>query len=359
MRAWIVVAALLPAVADAQPRWWKGNTHTHTLNTDGDSSPVDVARFYREQGYHFLVLSDHDSLTSVEALNGLFGTSEGPAGADAIVRFNPFLLIPGEEVTASFSPKDPAVGARERDPGRKAVHLTALDVRRAIAPQRGVSVADTLQKNVDAVRAAGATPIVNHPNFLWSLTAPDIAGLRNVSLLELFNGHMQTNNLGGGGAPSVEEIWDAVLSAGTPIYGVASDDAHSFKTSPLPAVVAAPGRGWVMVRSERLTADAIVAALERGDFYASTGVELVDVAVSERALTLTLAARSRSRYRVLFIGHGGRVLKEVAVADADAPQAVSYEWQGDEGYVRAKVIESNGYLAWTQPVRVPRSNPGK
>ena len=30
-----------------------------------------------------------------------------------------------------------------------------------------------------------------------------------------------------------------------------------------------------------------------------------------------------------------------------------YEIRGDEGYVRARITESNGYVAWTQPVMVP------
>ena len=45
-----------------------------------------------------------------------------------------------------------------------------------------------------------------------------------------------------------------------------------------------------------------------------------------------------------FIGRNGVVLSE-----ANASPAV-YEFKGDELYVRAKVIESNGKLAWTQPV---------
>ena len=35
----------------------------------------------------------------------------------------------------------------------------------------------------------------------------------------------------------------------------------------------------------------------------------------------------------------------------------SYTFKGDEGYVRAKVIESNGAGAWTQPVPVGRAAP--
>src|SRR5215510_12308656 len=77
--------------AGAQPssatlRWYKGNTHTHTLNSDGDSTPDDVVRWYREHGYRFLVLSDHNFLTSVKGLNALHGADEK------------FLVIKGEEV---------------------------------------------------------------------------------------------------------------------------------------------------------------------------------------------------------------------------------------------------------------------
>ena len=53
--------------------WYKGNTHTHTLNSDGDSTPDDVVRWYREHGYRFLVLTDHNYLTSVDGLNALHG----------------------------------------------------------------------------------------------------------------------------------------------------------------------------------------------------------------------------------------------------------------------------------------------
>src|SRR3990172_5777255 len=69
-------------------RWYKGNTHSHTTESDGDSPPEQVARWYREHGYQFLVLSDHNVFTDPRALAHLVDST--------------FLLIPGEEVTASF-----------------------------------------------------------------------------------------------------------------------------------------------------------------------------------------------------------------------------------------------------------------
>jgi hypothetical protein len=362
----VAAEALQGPEAIAPPRWYKGNTHTHTVNTDGDSSPVDVVRFYRDQGYNFLVLSDHDSITPTEGLNAIFATAEASASDRTGLPFRPFLLIPGEEVTDAFIPEGPGLDPRFRDLGRKEIHLIALNPKSVVTRQRGGSVAETLQRDVDAIRRAGGVPIINHPNFVWSLGAADLAPLQKAPLLEIWNGHMQTNNLGGGGAPSAEDIWDQVLTAGTWMYGVAADDAHFFKTPPLPNAPSSPGRSYVMVRSTRFTADALVAAMERGDFYASTGVELAEYDVTATSVTLRVVASAMSRYLVRFIGKGGRVLKEAAVVPALAEGAtslggarraepVSYTWTGDEGYVRVKIIDSNGLMAWTQPVPVPRS----
>src|SRR5688572_9890539 len=68
-------------------RWFKGNLHTHTLNSDGDSTPDEVVRWYREHGYDFLVLTDHNFVTGVEGLN----LTQGAPGK--------FLVVKGEEVT--------------------------------------------------------------------------------------------------------------------------------------------------------------------------------------------------------------------------------------------------------------------
>lgn len=83
--------------------------------------------------------------------------------------------------------------------------------------------------------------------------------------------------------------------------------------------------------------------MERGDFYASTGVELSDYQVSPTAMTVAVKKDSFAKYRIQFIGQGGRVLHEAL----DSP--ATYEFRGDEGYVRARVLESNGRIAWTQP----------
>jgi hypothetical protein len=322
-----LAGCLIAATAGAQPqappadaaRWFKGNTHTHTLNSDGDSTPDEVVRWYREHGYQFLVLTDHNFLTAVDALNALHGADQR------------FLVIKGEEVTDVFR------GAP--------LHVNGLDVERRIDPQGGTSVVDVLQRNVNAVRQQNGVPHINHPNFRWAITREELQQVRDNRLFEIFNGHPQVNSVGGGGVPGLEEVWDAILSGGTLLYGIAVDDAHTFKQPGNPDV-AGPGRGWVVVRAARLEPRAILAALERGDFYASTGVELADYRVSATEMAVAVKPTPFSKYRIQFIGRNGRVLRESIEATA------SYEIRGDEGYVRARVLESNGRVAWCQPVMV-------
>ena len=312
-----------PAAQDmrtaAPPKWFRGNTHTHSLNSDGDSTPEDIARWYREHGYNFVVFTDHEFITPVEGLNAVIG-AEGK-----------FMVINGQEVTGRF--------------GNVPVHANGLGLMKVVRPRTGTSPLDVLQQDVAAIREAGALPQINHPNFGWALTGADLSKVEGPALLEIWNGHPMVNNLGGGGVASAEAMWDEALTAGRRLFAVADDDAHHFKRLDDPAA-AAPNRGWVMVRSQELTQASIIDAMRRGDFYASSGVTLSDVQSTATALRVTIATTTYSKYRVQFVGAGGRVLAEVTESPAE------YTFKGGDQYVRARVIESNGKMAWTQPVFV-------
>jgi hypothetical protein len=305
-------------------RWFKGNTHTHTLNSDGDSTPDEVVRWYREHGYNFLVLTDHNYLTAVDGLNAVHGAADK------------FIVVRGEEVTSTAS--------------SKAVHVNGLNVDALVKQSTSPSVVVATQENVDGIRRANGIPHINHPNFTWAMTPDDLMQVQRTRLFEIFNGHPQVNNEGGGGVPGLEEIWDRLLSSGRLMYGVAVDDAHHFKR-PGDPLASGPGRGWIYVRAEQLESRALVEAMERGDFYASTGVELASYEPTTTGITLTVKATTYSKYRVQFIGRTGKVLLE------QTTPAASYTFKGDEGYVRARVLESNGYAAWMQPVPVGPGGP--
>ena len=146
---------------------------------------------------------------------------------------------------------------------------------------------DVLQRNVDAVLAQRAEngqpmfPHINHPNFGWAITSEELMQIRCEQFFEVYNGHPAVHNEGDAGHPGTERMWDiaitwrlAFLGLGA-MYGLATDDGHNYHTNGVH--LSNPGRGWVRVRSRRLDAEDLVAALEAGDFYSSSGVELRDV----------------------------------------------------------------------------------
>src|SRR5918999_597850 len=60
------VLAFSSRAAEPEARWWKGNLHTHSLWSDGDDYPETIADWYKQRGYHFLALSDHNVLSDQE-----------------------------------------------------------------------------------------------------------------------------------------------------------------------------------------------------------------------------------------------------------------------------------------------------
>jgi hypothetical protein len=291
--------------------WFRGNLHTHTTNSDGDSPPDVVVSWYRDAGYDFLVITDHDFVTLPSDHTSVAGR---------------MLLVAGEEVSAG------------------SIHVNGLGITGVVEPRLAESglARDTLQANVDAVRAAGGVPTVNHPNFRWQLQPSDLLSLRGCGLFEVHNAGPETNNAGKPGHPSHEELWDLVLSSGRRFFGVAVDDAHHFRSWGRP--YSNPGRAWVVVDAASLDEAAILESIDSGAFYASTGVALHAIAASRDELALDIEPHWDLAYRTTFVGMDGRVLDVVDGVEprfrlSDAPA----------GYVRARVDDSDGLSAWVQP----------
>ena len=398
------------ASADPEAQWWKGNLHTHSLWSDGDDFPEMIAAWYRDQGYQFLALSDHNTL--LEGQRWMPATSKR-AGGDVLkkyvrrfgtnwvetrmrqgtneVRLKPlgefrslleepgrFLLIPSEEITGGYLSFP--------------VHINVTHVRDRISPPGGTNVSDVVQRTVDAVMAQRAStgqpmfPHVNHPNFGWGITAEDLVPVVGERFFEVYNGHPSVRNEGDAQHASLERMWDILLTwrlgilGLPPMYGLAVDDSHSYHAEG--PDLSNPGRGWVMVRSSHLTAESLVRALEAGDFYSSSGVKLREVRRQGDRFRIEIAPDPGVTYRTHFIGTrrnfkrtqepyrdaAGGLLRLTQRYDDDVGEVLAvvegpvaeYVLTGDELYVRARVESSrlkvNPYRAgefeqaWVQPI---------
>jgi hypothetical protein len=302
----------------ATRRRFKGNTHTHTTYSDGDSPPEVVVDWYAEHGYDFLFLTDHNAVIPDDHL--------------ARLQRRGLAVWQGEEITMA------------------AVHVNGLGLQRLITPaQPGRSAAESLVREgrserirwaVEQVRAQGGVATVNHPNYLWTLTADVLAEAGDFGLLEVANGHPGVANEGDDAHPSTEWTWDRLLGRGRRVWGVASDDAHHFQV--WGEGWSNPGRGWLHVEAASPRIHDCLEALRAGRFYASSGLELDDYRVTRSEIAVELASKGA---RIELIGEGGRRL------DAVEGQRASFALGGiGSPYVRLRASDAVGGRLWMQPV---------
>lgn len=295
----------------------KGNIHTHSTWSDGDRPPQDVYLWYREHGYNFLALTDHNTLTD-------------PAIFRLLER-KKFIMITGEEVTLWGAGKQ--------------VHVNALCTKTTIGGRRFETQREALSWAVGKVKEQGGVALVNHPNWDWSLTAADLPAARGAALLEIWSGHPYVHTLGDETRPSHEALWDKMLTAGEGFAGAAIDDAHAYGAH-APENHARPGRAWVYAFTPDLNKKAICAALAEGKLYGSTGVTLKRIVVTEDSYAVYPSDRA---VEVEFVGLGGAVLQR---GKAGEDGAARYQLRGGEGYVRARLTNAQGKHAWTQAAHV-------
>lgn len=387
--------------ADAQPRWWKGNLHTHTLWSDGDDFPEMVAEWYRTRDYHFLALSDHNVLG--QGMRWMKAADIEKKGGDSVLakyaaRFGnawveqrekdggvEFRLKPLDEFRALVEQRGrfimiPSEEISDRAEGVP-VHINASNVRELVEPLGGATVRETIENNLrnveEQAKRAGREILahLNHPNFGWAVTAEDIAHAVTDRYFEVLNGHPGVNLQGDEHRPSVDRLWDiantirlAELKA-APLYGIGNDDSHNYHGKPNGSY---PGRGWTMVRATHLTPEYILKAIKAGDCYASSGVTLADVRYDRQSRTLSLAIEGVPgvTYETHFIGtlrgvdtssqptldksgkppvdKKGKALRVSRRYSSDVGQVLAkssglspqYQLKGNELYVRAVVVSS-------------------
>jgi hypothetical protein len=171
---------------------------------------------------------------------------------------------------------------------------------------------------------------------------PELLGklAATAQLVEIANAQFTKWNTGDQDHPSVESEWDAVLTAGGTLWGVASDDAHDY--DPAGGGKYPAGGGWVVVRARR-NPQAILAALAAGRFYSSTGVTLTRAEADKDELVVEVAPDTGRTYTIAFVENGS------VVATVNGPSGRRQVPR--TGYVRAVVTSDDGKKAWVQPVR--------
>lgn len=319
-------------------RFVKSEFHMHTTRSDGNATPLQAAQIYNSKGFNVCIFTDHIA-------DWCYGGWFNPADMFDDAELNDFMSLPGSELS---------IVQHNRFDRPIEVHINALGIEFPLMPAYTGTIVDEIRTNVRNIWDLGAVPHVNHPNFLWSFDYRELLQIDDPYIFEIVNQDPSCNNYGDLSRPSVEQIWDILLSAGKRVYGSCTDDAHYYYNY-TPAA-SAPGYGWTVCKVSDLNRENLLESLRLGKFYASTGPELESYEVDGRTIKVKVKPQDKQSYRIKFIGRNGRILHEVEGLEAE------YTIKGDEYYVRVRIGDNAqdepsrfvtpGQIALCQPVWV-------
>ncbi len=312
---------------------YKGNLHTHTTNSDGRLSPVEVKSLFKENGYSFLCLTDHDIYTDLRSeLND-----------------EEFIILPGVEASSPLYADDTkkrykkthhvlgilgtsSMQKNAKKPNYK--HKELLKIPSSIGDWDGAKEAQSL---VDDLAERGMIVCYNHP--IWSrVDLQEFIHLKNIFALEFYN--YGTVNECEQGYDFLH--WDNMLNAKNYVFGIATDDSHNVSE-----YVDVLG-GYVVVMAESLTHDNIINSLINGNYYSSSGVDIIEWGIKDGVVYVSCSDVKKINFICGgCVGDGATVMKQDVTETLNYAE---YTLHGTETYVRVECIDKYGKAAWTNPI---------
>jgi hypothetical protein len=368
-----LTAAARPAAAAATGPYfgasgrlqWKGNTHSHInqagLATDPyahlpRSTGRQVLERYINGGYNFAVAQ--------------INLNEPPdLSLASFNRPGSFLVVPSEEDSR-------LQGLLPNNISAKFIYDTLSLFNTKPVPQDGIvgtqgiapddaTATQIYNQTRKAIESVGAIASLAHP-LLTHVGVPKVMLATRppkgqTSWFEWRNGEPGIPQLGGGGLPSTDQLWDIMLAAGHKVYVTAGDDG--FPDYPISAVRPGSidwnaGRAWIMVWAPELTLAALERAMRRGQYYATTGVIIDDYRIRKGRIEVDLPIQDNSfmwsdnehnftPFTTLFINQDG-IKHPVRVDESFHPR---YTPRRTDRYVRVMVLSGcNHEEAVLQPV---------
>jgi len=321
---------------------YKANLHCHSNLSDGNLTPEELAAAYRERGDSVLAITDHEApddhteLTTPELL--LFTGYEAyirPSTECQLDRFGPEIhlnLLAKEPHNTTFIAYDPNfckyMSQEAAQTRKQAGNLGPRQYTRGY-----------IQSFIDAAREAGYLVTYNHP--CWSMEDPDeVLAYDGFFSLEVYN----TGSSRISGAEWNMALYDHLLRRGRFVGVHGADDNHN--KHPFGHPLCDSFGAWTMILASELTYPAIVAALEAGRYYATTGPTITRLSFDGARVRLECTPAAR-----IVMHMSPKYARNVCDPAGGMVTAAEFEIPDDAPYVSFSVLESGGRAAHTRAFR--------
>ena len=282
---------------DTSGQWFKGNTHIHSVASDGGKTVDEITEMYSSRKYDFLFLTDHWVASDVKS------TREGSK--------SPLLLLDGMELDGAT-------------PDGGIYHVVCLG--RCDKSDR----ADGFDAALEAARRKGCVLILAHP--LWSGNTTEEALAKNFHGVEIYNHVCSWLN----GKSDGLAHWSAMLEKNPDTLGLSADDAHIRAEHP------GWDGGWIMVNAGSLDEQDILSAIKKGNYYSSTGPRIKSLKLNGDTLEVTTSPVQFMR----LVGPAWRGIQRGSFDGAKLTKA-EFKIPADWPYAYLDIEDSRRRRAWT------------
>jgi len=264
-------------------QFYKANLHCHTTFSDGVMTPQEVKDYYMAHGYSVVAFTDHCVLVphpelndeKFLALNG-YETEQVAKDEEPVSRrrhcHHCFIALKKDNVTMPYyNPK--GIWGK----GKELMEQVKFNYDHTL--ERWGYDPEITNEIIRLGREAGFFVTYNHP--AWSCEHYEqYSQYTGMNAMEIMN----FGAWNGGYGDYVPYVYDEMLRKGERIYAIAADDNHSAKSS---------CGGWTMIKAPALEYEEITGALEKGNFYASSGPEIQELTFEDGKLHIRCSAAKR------------------------------------------------------------------
>lgn len=292
--------------------WYKGNLHTHSTLSDGRQTPEERVKAYKERGYSFLAITDHNLFASYPEFcsDEFIVLPATECDRDAIQLSNPHVYIH-------------AVGVHEGEISEKiSVKLPAYSTERKDK---------AWQDLLDEMNRSGHFAIIAHP--VWSrMSIEQLKTLHDYIGIEVYNTTCDRRWYAG----KSDYMIDCCLRENKKVLLFASDDCHGDEAS------GDMFGGWIVVKAKELTHSDIINQIKAGSFYASTGPEIYDFGLEDGKVYVECSPCESINF--ITYEHLGHSIVNSGVTSG------AYQLSGTETFVRCECVDKYGKIAYTNPI---------
>lgn len=318
---------------DENKPFYKANLHCHSTYSDGKYTVEEIKDAYKKRGYSIVAFTDHEHLidnsrlddedfltiTSCEVAIKEFPEQSTLVNFDMrVCHLNFYALNQHNDITPCYE--------------KVYDHYVTDEIRDLVkyeSEYHRIYSAAGINEIIRIAKEQGFIVSYNHPT--WSLeNAADYLHYEGMFAVEIYN----TSCYRPGARPDDEHVFDDLLRAGKKVFCTAADDNHTYNGA---------FGGWVCINADKLEYDTVMTALQKGDFYASTGPQIFSLVQDGNEVEI----KTSPCKKIGVVTHGRRTPCKSAPENETLTTA-RFKLLDSDKYFRIRVTDEHGNVAYTQ-----------